>query len=206
MSKGRAARAATPRRPAKQPSALERLEAGEALSLLHRLLSAHPDLRPEAEQMARALLAEIDFEAVADEVEDSLRALDVEDLGARAGHHRGGYTDPTEAAWDLLQEVVDPFLANLKRQMELGLYAEALETCKGILLGLYRIRDLKGDELLGWAPDFPKEAAAQAVSGLARRDAPKATKAAARPRLDGDFLDKHLPEWRELIAQCQERA
>jgi hypothetical protein len=206
MRKGRVARVTPPRRTAKQSSTLERLEVGEALSLLHRLLSAHPDLRPEAEQMARALLGEIDFEAVADEVEDGLRALDLDDLDGRAGRHRGGYTDPTEAAWDLLQEVVDPFLANMKRQMELGLAAEALETCKGILLGLYRIRGLKGDEFLGWAPDFPEEAAAQAVSGLAGRDAPKATRAAARPRLDGAFLDKNLPEWRELIARCHGRA
>jgi len=29
----------------------------------------------------------------------------------------------------------------MKRQMELGLQREALDICKGVVLGLYRIRD-----------------------------------------------------------------
>jgi hypothetical protein len=196
-------RATTLRRIAKPSAVLERLEAGEALSLLHRLLSAHPDLRSEAEEMARALLAEIDFEAVGEDVEDALRALDINDLNDRAGCHRDGYTDPTEAAWELLQEAIDPFLVNMKRQTELGLSAQALETCKGVLLGLYRIRERKGDELLGWAPDFPEEAAVRAVDVLAGGDASKTARSAHKPLLDGAFLAERLPEWCVLIAQRQ---
>lgn len=153
---------------APQPaSVLERLEDGEAQALLHRLLAAHSDLRADAERMARALLGEVRCEAVADDVEDALRALTLDDLGRRAGRHRGGYTSPTEAAWELLQGAVDPFLADLKRRMERGLERETLEIGKGILLGLYRIRDPRGDEFLGWAEGFPAEAAADAVRVLA---------------------------------------
>ena len=202
MTKGRSARAVRPRRPAKQSSALGRLEPGEALSLLRRLLAAHPDLLPEAEEMARALLGETNFEAIADEVEHGLRALSLHDLGERAGRHRGEYTPPKQAARELLQEVVDPFLAKMKRQMELGLDAQALETCKGILLGLYRIRGLKGDEFLGWAPDFPEEAAAHVVRVLSGRDAPNETRAAPTPRLDEAFLHTQVPKWRDLIARA----
>lgn len=36
------------------------------------------------------------------------------------------------------------------------------EICKGVVLGLYRIRDTRGDEFPGWAEDFPTEAAADA--------------------------------------------
>src|SRR5207248_8837141 len=82
--------------------------------------------------------------------------------------HGGGYTSPTEATWLLLQEAVEPFVSDMKRQMDLGLEAEAREVCKGVLLGLYRIRDSRGDEFLGWAEDFPAEAAADAVGILAR--------------------------------------
>lgn len=39
-----------------------------------------------------------------------------------------------------------------------------LEICKGVLLGLYRIRGTKGDEFRGWAEDFPAEAAADVLS------------------------------------------
>lgn len=157
--------------------------------------------------MARSLLGEVTFESVADDVERSLRSLDLDDLGGRAGRHRGSYTTPTEAAWELLQEAVDPVLANMKRQMELGLEADALETCKGLLLGLYRIRGMKGDEFLGWAPDFPADAAAHAVRILAGREDAKRTKGNghAGPRLDPEFADKRVPEWRDLITRAAER-
>jgi hypothetical protein len=82
--------------------------------------------------------------------------------------------------------------------------AQALETCKGILLGLYRIRGLKGDEFLGWAPDFPKEAAAHVVRVLSGRDAPNETRAAPALRLDEAFLHTQLPKWRDLIARALE--
>jgi hypothetical protein len=205
MTRSRDARTRMPRSP-KPGSVLERLEADEARAVLHRLLSAHPDLRTEAEQAARSLLGQVSFESVADDVEHALRSLDLDDLGERAGRHRGGYTSPTEAAWELLQEAVDPFLSDLKRQMELGLEREALEICKGILLGLYRIRDTRGDEFLGWVEDFPAEAAADAVRVLAGgKQKVAAASRRARPHFDRAFVDKHVPEWGDLIARVLER-
>lgn len=205
MTRSRAARTRTPRSP-RPGSALERLEADEARAVLDRLLAAHPDLRTEAEQAARSLLSQVSCESVADDVEHALRSLDLDDLGNRAGRHRGGYTSPTEAARELLREAVDPFLADMKRQMELGLEREALEICKGVVLGLYRIRNTRGDEFLGWAEDFPLEAAADAVRVLARgnRKGPGG-KRRARPRFDEEFVDKHVPEWNDLIARVLER-
>ncbi len=117
--------------------------------------------------MALSLVGDFDFEAVADDVEYELRGLDIDDLNDRAGSQRDGYTEPTDAAWDLLQEVIDPFLANMRRHLERRMDAAALEMCKGIVLGLYRVRRQADDGVLGWAPDFPKEAAVQAVRVLA---------------------------------------
>ena len=154
--------------------------------------------------MARSLVRASDFVTVADEVEHDLRALDIDDLNDRAGSHRNGYTEPTEAAWELLQEVIDPFLEDMRRQLELRLDAEALEMCKGIVLGLYRARE-GGDGPLEWAPDFPEEAAVQTVRALSERESPTGTRAARRQRLDYDFVAEHAPEWREAIARCQGR-
>ena len=205
MTRGRAARTRTPR-PPKPGSVLERLEAHEAHAVLHRLLTAHPDLRTEAEQAARSLLSQVSFESVADDVEHALRSLDLDDLGSRAGRHRGGYTSPTEAAWELLQEAVDPFLSDMKRQMELGLGREALEICKGVVLGLYRIRGPRGDEFLGWAQDFPTEAAADAVRVLAGGNQKGVGRTGrTRPHFDEEFVDKRVPEWGDLIACVLER-
>lgn len=205
MTRRRGTRATRARAP-KPPSVLDRLEDAEAHCLLRRLLAAHPDLRAGAEQMARGLLGEVSFESVADDVEQALRSLDLDDLGSRAGRHGGGYTPPTEAAWELLQEAVDPFLSDLKRQMELRLDTEAVEVCKGILLGLYRIRDTRGDEFLGWAEDFPFEAAADAVRVLAEGNQKGAAEARrAQPKFDGAFVNRHVPEWKDLIGRALKR-
>lgn len=205
MPRGRVAPARRGRS-SKPASVLERLEPGEAQVVLQRLLAAHADLRAEAEQIARGLLGEVTLESVADDVEHALRSLDLDALGSRAGRHRGGYTSPTEAAWELLQEAVDPFLSDLKRQMKLGLEMEALEICKGILLGLYRIRDTRSDEFLGWAEDFPAEAAADAVRVLAGGKQRVASgPRRARPHFGEEFVDKHLPEWSDLIARALEQ-
>jgi hypothetical protein len=152
------------KRSKKKISVLDRLNPGEAATVLRRLLAAHPDLVAEAEQIAISLLGEVSFESVAEEVEYAVRSVDLDDLNTRAGSHAWGYTEPSEAAWELLEEAVAPFLEDMQRQIELGLETEALEICKGVVLGLYRLRkETKGDGLIGWAEDFPAETAAYTV-------------------------------------------
>lgn len=192
----------------KAASAIDRLGPREAQAVLHQLLAAHADLRSEAEQMARSLLAAVTREAVAGDVEQALRALDLDDLGRRAGRHRDGYTSPTEAAWDLLQEAVEPFLDDLKRRLDLGHEAEAIELCQGLLLGLYRLRDVENDGLLEWAPDFPAEAAAHVVATWATHGVkPTSRRAGSRARPDflQEFAAEHVPRWARLVAQGLER-
>ena len=113
--------------------------------------------------MARSLLQQVDYEDVAAEIEDEIRALDYEVLNARAGSHEWGYVEPSEAAWEILEETVEPFREDMKRHLELGLEAEALEICKGLVLGCYRLSERAGGDVLGWAPDFPGEAAGNAL-------------------------------------------
>ena len=152
------------KRSRKKASVLDRLRPEEAQTVLWRLLAAHRELRAEAQQIAKSLLSEVEFEWVADEVEEAVRDLGLDELGSRAGKHSWGYTSPTAAAWELLEERVSPFIEDMKRQLELGLDAEALEMCKGVVLGLYRVRNEQGDDVLEWAPDFPAETAAHAVT------------------------------------------
>jgi len=142
---------------------LDRLKPGEAATVFRRLLKAHPDLSSEADEIARSLLRQLEYEDVAAEIEDEIRALDYEDLNARAGSHKWGYVEPSEAAWEILEETVEPVLDDMKRHIELGLEAEALEICKGMGLGLYRPSEREGGDVLGWAPDFPAEAAGNAL-------------------------------------------
>jgi hypothetical protein len=108
------------------------LKPDESAAVLRRLLEAHPDLVGEAEEKARSLLHQVNYEDVAAEIEDEIRALDYDDLNARAGRHEWGYVEPSEATWEILEETVEPFREDMKRHLELGLKGEALEICKGL--------------------------------------------------------------------------
>ena len=189
----------------KKTPVLDRLEPWEAQAVLRRLLAAHPNLGIEAEQISKSLLGEISLEIVADDVEDAIRSLSLDDLNGRAGRHSWGYVEPSEAAWELLEETVNPFLEDMKRRMDLGLEAETLEVCKGILLGLYSARDEKADTVVGWAPDFLEETAAgTSLTWCAGRDK-KETARRERARLLHEFAKESTPEWEALIRRVLSR-
>jgi len=85
-------------------------------------------------------------EAVADKVEEAVRAVDFDGLRGRAGRYEGGYVEPDQAALDLFAQAVDPFLEDMKHKLKLGLEAEALEICKGIVLGCTAFAVTRGED------------------------------------------------------------
>jgi hypothetical protein len=95
----------------------------------------------------------------------------------------------------------------MKRHLELGLEAEALEICKGLLLGCYRLSERAGGDVLGWAPDFPAEAAGHAMEfwyfgtdGPQRREARRKQ----RPPLAPEFLNL-VPKWIPMIERIRNK-
>jgi hypothetical protein len=192
-SKGQAARDGAPHR------TLEHLKPEEAAAVLRRLLEVHPHLAREAEEIARSLLHEVEYGDIAAEIEDEIRALDYEDLNARAGRHEWGYVEPAEAAEEILEETLEPFRADMKRHLDLGLEAEALEICKGLVLGCYRLSERAGGDVLGWAPDFPGESAAHALEVWYADDRKiQEARPKRRPPLPADFLAL-VPKWIPMI-------
>jgi hypothetical protein len=140
--------------------------------VLRRLFERHPELRAEADALVTGLVIDVDAGDIANAIRDAVLALDLDDLGGRAGRHSGGYTEPTEAARELLKGATEPFLDDLKRHIELGFEAAAVATCKGIVRGLSEsagmrsVLDENSDQVLGWAPDFPGEAGGDAIVTL----------------------------------------
>ncbi|MGO9274069.1 MAG: hypothetical protein ACLQOO_28170 [Terriglobia bacterium] len=180
---------------------LDKLDDAEAASVLRKLLGRHRELRSEAEAIAREMLTGISPSAVAEDVERAVLQFDYDDLNGRAGGHSWGYVEPSDAAEELLEEAVEPFVSDMKRYLEMGLEDQAWQFCQGILLGLYQVRDTHND-ILSWAPDFPAEAAGNALevwseTGGARRAGAPANK---KPRrISPDFVREHLAEWDWLI-------
>ena len=186
---------------------LDSLKPDEAQEVLVRLLKVHPDLLSEAEQTAKSLLHEVSYEDIAEEIEFAMSGLDYDDLNARAGSDEWGYVEPSEAAEEILAETVKPFLEDMQRRLELGLEADALEICKGLLLGCYRLSESQEGDVLGWSPDFPVEAASNALELWYRAaDSPNNRKGGGtkRPSFPPDFLSM-VPEWVLMIERLAKK-
>lgn len=188
----------------KRPTVLDRTSPEEAESVLRALLDLHPHLRRKAEDIAKALVAEVQSEDIADEVAHTILSIGLDALNSRAGRQPWGYVEPTEAAWELLQEAIEDLLGDMKRGTELGLESAAESICRGIVLGLYQVKGSSTEGALGWAPDFPAEAAAQAVSNFVEQHAPRQRKAAGKRLLDG--LEEQVPEWMEMLDWVVQRS
>src|SRR6266545_934041 len=151
------------------PSALALLSDAEKAAVLDELVSADQELEDRAERSARSRLALVETDDVANAVAATLLALDQEDLAAKAGPTRHGYVEPTEAAWLLLEEAIEPWLEDVVRRAGLGLADAARRVGLGLLQALQRTEEhLRNDDLLvSWAPDFASEAADQGAQVLA---------------------------------------
>jgi hypothetical protein len=69
-----------------------------------------------------------------------LRVIPLEALGARAGRVRGrGYVHEADAAWEIVEEAVEPFLADMRRRASLGLAGPAAAVATGVVAGLYMV-------------------------------------------------------------------
>ena len=102
----------------------------------------------------------------------------------------GGYVEPTDAAWELLGEAVEPHASEVTRLLVLGLTEPAVTSTLGMIAGLYRCRDCEdGDLLLSWAPDFPTEQADAAMKQLI----------AAGYEVPARSLAEAAPEWAEWL-------
>ncbi|HZN18195.1 MAG TPA: hypothetical protein VFB84_08435 [Micromonosporaceae bacterium] len=128
---------------------LDALSAVEQAGVLATLLRVHPELAREAEAIAAERLAEEDSDEVAAGVAAELRALHLEQLADRAGPQwDGGYVEPHEAACELLDEAVQPYLDDLSRRMRVGATEAAGQIARGMLAGLYACRDENDNDLV----------------------------------------------------------
>jgi hypothetical protein len=185
-------------------SVLERLKAEESAAVLKTLLERHQALRGEAEEIATELLSSPSAEGVADNVLASLTFIGIDAVNGRAGRKPWGYVDPTDAAWELLEEALEDVISGMKRAMQLGLADAAEAMCRGIVAGLRRAEEEKPEGALGWAPDFPAEEACNVVEELLRV-CPKERRKETRDHLLDAFA-RDVPEWSEMLERAAKQA
>jgi len=143
--------------PMARTDVLKMITPEQAATVLTTLAASDPEIRRKARVIARKLLGDVDVEELAEEVFWELDAIAVEQVWDRSGRKRDGYVDPGEAAWQLLEEALEPFLDALRRCQRLGLSAQATRHCMGILQGIYRFEKESQSEFKAWAVDAPGE-------------------------------------------------
>lgn len=143
-------------------TALEQLTGDEQGQLLGELLIVHPELVDETERLALAKLATVDADEVAESLEWALREAEVDQLAHRAGRVRGrGYVHENEAAYEILDELLQPELGDLSRRAALGLHDAARQIALGLLHGLANCREgIEDGTVLAYAgPDVTDDLA-----------------------------------------------
>jgi hypothetical protein len=129
----------------------------QAVSVLKELAATDPEIRKKARAIARKLVSDVDVEEIAEEVFCELDSIAVEQVWDRSGSKRDGYVDSGDAAWQLFEEALTPFLDSLRRCQRLGLTAQAMHHGMGILKGIYRFEKESDSEFKSWAVDAPGE-------------------------------------------------
>jgi hypothetical protein len=168
---------------------IDRLSPTDALAILRTLAASDKQLAQRIAEIATAYLSEVDPEEVAIVLYDELNFLEVEEVWDRAGPKRYGYVEPGEAADQMIEEVLEPFLEELGKYQKLGMNTETNRMCMGLLLGLYRFDHESTSEFKDWAPDAPiifAEAVVDAwKAGAPNRADVKALKAFIEDELGG---------------------
>jgi hypothetical protein len=170
--------------------ALELLTAEERSTVLTKLLVDHPELSEETEHRAVALLSSPSVDEIAANLELALKGIPLENLGTRVGRVPGrGYVHETDAAWELVEEALQPFLTDLERRAGAGLDEAATSVATAIVAGLYRVREPEMGSVLAYAgEDAPIELATQVIATIERRCG----------SLAEGTGDEHWPRWSDL--------
>jgi hypothetical protein len=136
---------------------IDGLSVDEAARVLRDMLGKDPDLMKKAYEIAVKVAGDVDADVIMDRVFRRLDMLDLDDLSGRAGRTRHGYVEPTDAAWELFEEALDPFIHEMKRNQERGLLAAGKAHCIGIIKGLWMYEAGSSSDFSGWVVDAPGE-------------------------------------------------
>ena len=158
--------------------------------VLATLLGTHPELVGEAAREAHRLLSAATVDDVAADVSSTLSTIPLEELGARAGRVRGrGYVHETDAAWEIVEEAVEPFLVDMRRRASAGLVGPAAVVATGIVAGLYMVDPPEDGSVLAYAgQDVPGELADAVLDEAGRLGLD----------IDPQAAGRHWPRWDEV--------
>ena len=136
---------------------LQGLSSDEASRVLLALLEADPDLMKKAYDIALKVVGDVDADKIMNDVFCKLDSLELDALSGRSGRTRHGYVEPTDAAWEIFEETLDPFIYEMKKNQQRALPAAAKTYCIGIIKGLMAYEEDSRSDFAEWVTDAPGE-------------------------------------------------
>jgi len=128
----------------------------DALTVINMLIKDDPGLEEQIYQIAVQILSKVSTEDIAYDVCNALDRIEVEELWARSGKTRYGYTDPSEESWVMFEEAIDPFIDEMKKYQKLSMSLLAKKYCIGIIKGIQEYEAESTSEFMEWAVDAPE--------------------------------------------------
>jgi hypothetical protein len=172
------------------PNFLDSISPDDALQILKLMAQRDFEIRKKIDATAREVLANIDVDGVAAQVQMDLELLNVEEVWDRAGSTREGYVEPGDAAWELLEEALHPFMEELAKHKKLSMINEADLLSMGILKGIYQFSKESTTEFKDWAVDAPEEYFGRVLDDW--KKGPSGRKRAIKMEA---FIETRCPDW-----------
>jgi hypothetical protein len=175
---------------------IKKLTPEQALEVVKRLSEKGGEIGEALLAEARNFLTAVNVKTTADEVFFVLDSIDVQDCWDRSGRSRYGYTEPSEAAVELVEEELQPFYDQAKTYRELGMTEQETTYCMGVILGIYRYEHESKSEFREWCMDVPLECAGYLLDTW--RERPQDT--ASAEAMD-EFIQRRCPKWAKYLAR-----
>jgi hypothetical protein len=172
------------------PNYLDSISPTDALQILKLMAQRDVEIRKKIDAAAREVLTDIDKDAVASEVQMELEFLNVEEVWDRAGSTRDGYVEPGDAAWELVEEALHPFMEELAKYKKLSMIKEADLLSMGIMKGIYQFSKESTTEFKDWAVGAPEE-----YFGRVLDEWKKGSLGRNKVRKMEAFIRTHCPDW-----------
>jgi len=142
---------------------IKSLSTDEASQVFRDMLNNDPILLKQAYETALKIVKDVDVDGIMNDVFCSLESLDIDDLSSRSGRTRYGYTDPSDASWEMFEEELDPYIDEMKKNQERGLPGIAKIYCIGIVKGLLLYDNESRSDFYDWVQDAPGEYIARVI-------------------------------------------
>ena len=110
---------------------IDHLSLNDAHAILRRLAAQDEEIAEETVALALAYLSGVDAAQVCASLRFDLESLTREEVWDRAGNTRYGYVETGEAAEEMIEEVLAPYLDEMRKYYKTGLAEEARQMCIG---------------------------------------------------------------------------